>query len=117
MGKTKTSFKCGGDNPKWKGGKHETIKGYIRIRTKENRGKFQHRLIIERMLVDPICLRYVFPEVGKIPVGMTVEHLDHRRAHNCSGNLMLLDKAIHDAISGMHRWYLASRDYSNDVPF
>jgi hypothetical protein len=32
----------------------------------------------------------------------TVEHVDHRRTHNCPANLLLLDKRIHDAISSAH---------------
>jgi hypothetical protein len=117
LARTKTSFGSGENNPKWKGGLHQTNKGYIRIRTKKNRDKFAHRVVVEEMLQNPLCAEYVFPERGKIPEGMTVEHVDHRRAHNCRGNLMLLDKRIHDAISTDYRWLLARQEYEDEVPF
>lgn len=31
-----------------------------------------------------------------IPPGMTIHHWDHRKQHNCYGNLQLLQKCIHD---------------------
>jgi hypothetical protein len=56
-----------------------------------------------------MCLEqcyYVLP-MGKnglptLPEWATVEHLDHRKQHNCRQNLMMLDKRIHDAISLDH---------------
>jgi hypothetical protein len=56
-----------------------------------------------------MCLEqcyYVLP-IGKnglptLPEWATVEHVDHKKQHNCRENLMLLDKQIHDAISLSH---------------
>lgn len=77
----------------------------MRLKTRANRGRYEHRVVIEKLLANPIALPYVFPERGVIPAGMTVEHVDHQRAHNCHGNLMLLDKRIHDKISWWTKKY------------
>jgi hypothetical protein len=47
-----------------------------------------------------------YPVTYGLPPGLTVEHLDHDRVHNCMCNLMLLDKRIHDAISIRHRYVM-----------
>jgi len=54
---------------------------------------------MEKMLERPLCACYVFPNKGVIPEGLTVEHIDHRRSHNCPENLMLLAERIHNAIT------------------
>ena len=54
---------------------------------------------METLLLHPIAASYVFPVPGVIPEGMTVEHVDHHKPHNCIGNLMLLDVRIHNALS------------------
>lgn len=68
-------------------GYYVTEKGYLRYSAGPKRGKYVHRAVMEGVIGGPI------------PEGMTVEHLDHDRQHNCRQNLMLLDKAIHDYIS------------------
>jgi hypothetical protein len=64
-----------------------TAKGYARYTAGKLRNKLVHRVVMEKIIGGPI------------PPGMTVEHLDHRRAHNCWQNLMLLDARIHNYIS------------------
>jgi hypothetical protein len=79
--------------------------GYLQI---TRRGPYRNWLVHRKVMLD-MCLEqcyYVLP-IGKnglptLPDGMTVEHIDHRRQHNCRQNLMLLDKRIHDAISLDH---------------
>jgi len=99
-------FEAGQRNPKWTGGRPLNTKGYVRLKTRENRYKYEHRVVMERLLQEPLCAEYVFPERGKIPEKMTVEHLDHVRTHNCHQNLMLLEKCIHDSISLAYRAYI-----------
>jgi len=77
----------GSAHPRFIRGTYLTEKGYVRISSGADRGKYEHRAVMERLIGGPI------------PAGMTVEHIDHRRAHNCWQNLMLLDKRIHDFIS------------------
>ena len=46
---------------------------------------------------------YPVDEKTGLPVGLDVHHVDFDKEHNCVGNLILLDTAIHVAISGW--WY------------
>ena len=78
----------------------------MKLKTREHFNKYEHRVVMERMLAAPLCAEYVFPgpgEKGKIPQGMTVHHNDHSRTHNCIPNLMLLSTSIHNALSKA-RW-------------
>jgi hypothetical protein len=51
-----------------------------------------------------MCREQCYYDVREgLPKGMTVEHIDHNRQHNCPENLMLLDSRIHDYISS-HHW-------------
>lgn len=111
--------KPGTKNSKWKGGTHTSYKGYLRIGTRLNRNKYVHRHLMEELLRKPIASGYVFvlSEKSKkgvgvkvkkgdkdnrvsvsnlIPPGMTIHHWDHRKQHNCYGNLQLLQTCIHD---------------------
>jgi hypothetical protein len=97
-------FRGGRQNPNWTGGRHVTARGYVRLKTKVGRGKYEHRFVMENLLRDPIGLLFIGG--GEIPDGMHVHHCDHNRRHNCEGNLMLLDSAIHNWISLAHRRYL-----------
>ena len=103
---------AGPKNGKWRGGVCLNEKGYRRITSGKHRNKYEHRRVIEKLLEFPIS--YMFHGDGKIPEGMTVEHLDHIRTHNCCGNLMLLEKTIHDRISIMGQRYY--REHWNDPP-
>lgn len=91
--------KSGQEHPRWRGGVTLNGKGYRRIMAGPHRGKYEHRKVMEDLLTVPLCAGYVFPGAGKIPPNMTVEHIDHQRAHNCHSNLMLLDSRIHNAIT------------------
>jgi|ERR1017187_1917253 hypothetical protein len=99
-------FFGGGLNPNWRGGRHTTKKGYVRLATRVGRGKYEHRFVMEQMLAAPVGL--LFAGDGEIPAGMHVHHCDGDRRHNCQGNLMLLGEAIHNAISRSYRAYLAA---------
>ena len=84
-------------------------KGYVQIiRRGPWRGWLQHRQVMLWALQESLYW-HNHPQVadGKIPDGMTVEHLDHKKAHNCIENLMLLDKRIHDYISLDHAHMMA----------
>lgn len=96
----------GSKNSKWAGGNHLSSKGYRRISTKESRNKYEHRHIMEQLLLRPVAAHYVFCGDGVIPSGMDVHHWDHRNTHNCEGNLQLLDKAIHNAIEQHYRKWI-----------
>jgi hypothetical protein len=74
--------------------------GYVQIIHRGPwRGWLEHRKVMLEMCRE-MC--YYPIEDGKLPAGFTVDHLDHRRQHNCPENLMLLDKRIHDALSLAH---------------
>jgi hypothetical protein len=97
-------FASGPDNPRWAGGRHTTGKGYVRLKTRVGRGKYEHRFVMEQMLRAPVGL--MFAGEGKIPAGMDVHHFDGNRQHNCQGNLMLLQACIHNAISRSYKKFL-----------
>lgn len=99
-------FAVGHHNPKWRGGKHQNEKGYVRLMTRAGRNKYEHRFVMETLLKSPIGL--MFAGDGQIPENMTVHHVDHRVTHNCPQNLMLLAKPIHDSMSYDRRLYLAA---------
>lgn len=82
--------------------------------------EYEHRYIMRKMLEKPMCAGYVFPTSGVIPSSMTVHHVDYEKAHNCVGNLMLLQRCIHNHISRAHQQYV--RDHweaylENQLPF
>ena len=104
MARAATRFRAAALHPFWRGGRHTTGKGYVRLKTREGRDKYEHRFVMERMLAAPIGL--MFAGDGEIPAGMHVHHCDGGRRHNCQGNLMLLQECIHNAISRAHRAYL-----------
>ena len=60
---------------------------------------------MEELLRDPIGLVF-YPAEGRIPDWATVHHNDYDKVHNCHGNLMLLDRHIHNALSRAYRAYL-----------
>ena len=78
-----------------------TSKGYKRIYSGPDRGKYEHRVVM-RELCKVWCY-YPVDEGTGLPVGLDVHHVDFDKEHNCAGNLILLDTAIHVAISGW--WY------------
>ncbi len=99
--------KRGTDSPSWKQGYSINEKGYQKVRTRHaNYNKYVHRVVIEKLLENPLCADYVFPIKGQIPPGMVVHHTDHCRTHNCHGNLQLLAVRIHNILSSGHRKYL-----------
>lgn len=73
-----------------------TSKGYLRHTAGPIRGRYVHR---ETLAV--LCRVWCYYPLAAdgLPAGFTVEHLDHRRAHNCHTNLILLQKEIHDYLS------------------
>lgn len=77
-----------------KKGYYITRKGYVRISAGLHRGKYQHRKRAEDLLRNPIGL--TFTPGQDIPETITIHHVDFRCAHNCIGNLLFLDKRIHD---------------------
>lgn len=72
-----------------------TKKGYIRITSGEHRHKYQHRRVVEHLLETEW-----HPFFGdRLPDSVDVHHCDGIHAHNCHCNLLILDRAIHAAIS------------------
>jgi hypothetical protein len=78
-------------------GVHLSHKGYIRISSGPNRNKFAHRVVMAG-LASVWCYYPLNPSTG-LPDGFDVEHQDHRRAHNCHQNLILIDHTIHCYLS------------------
>lgn len=104
---------AGPRNGKWRGGKTFTKKGYIQFNHGEHRNKYEHRVIIEK-LIRSRTGGLVWINQIQIPENMTVHHNDHRRAHNCNDNLMLLEKAIHDYLSICDARRKAERELHGD---
>ena len=96
--------KIGAGHPRFVRGFYETGKGYLRISSGPDRGKFVHKKVMEVMLAETdtstlAALGIAACAPAKIPERFHVEHLDHRRKHNCPENLILLEAAIHNHIS------------------
>jgi hypothetical protein len=95
-----------GRGQKWRLGMGRGVRlhpdGYLQV---TRRGPYRFWME-HRMVMMEACKEWCYYDVsdGKLPERLTVEHLDHNRQHNCRGNLMLLDKVIHDAISLEYRW-------------
>jgi hypothetical protein len=85
---------------RWKGGKRINQYGYVQFTAGEFRFKLEHRVVVET-LSGPLALN------RKLRDDEEVHHIDFRRSHNCPINLLLLDKVIHDAISGKHGFWMA----------
>lgn len=78
------------------GGRHLNAKGYVRLSTGPLRGQYEHRAVMAGMARE-FC--YYPLEANGLPRGFQVEHVDHKRTHNCAENLLLLDARIHDHLS------------------
>lgn len=107
-------------NGKWNGGCFINGEGYRRISSGKFRGWYEHKVVIHKLLESPVS--YMFTPGQEVPRGFHIHHIDHIKAHNCAGNLMLLGKPIHDAISNDHKAYVAAHfsEYcaaGEEVPF
>jgi hypothetical protein len=72
-----------------------TRKGYVRVTSGPFRHEYYHRLLVKFLL-------WGYPHVvwGRdLPANIHVHHVDHDKRHNSIGNFLLLDEAIHNAIS------------------
>lgn len=76
--------------------------GYLQLTRGIHRFKLVHRAVMEAMLMSPIGLLF-FAHPGRIPDGMHVHHQDWNKRHNCQGNLLLLDSAIHNWLSNRQK--------------
>jgi hypothetical protein len=84
-------------NGKYKNG-YCLSKGYVRITAGRNRGKYAHRVVCEELLSSPLSYMLIAWN-GKIPKGVTIHHVNYNKTDNTPGNLMFLDKPIHDFLS------------------
>ncbi|SRR5712692_6152286 len=69
-------------HPRWKGGKYTRPDGYVEITAGPDRGKYEHRAVVEKLLGGPL------------PEGYEVGHNDFRRGHNCPSNLILMQECF-----------------------
>lgn len=83
LDKRPSGFKPGSLHPRWKHGRVLTAKGYVRITAGSDRNRYEHRVILERLLGRPLRLNE------------EVHHIDFKRSHNCPDNLLLLDEVFH----------------------
>jgi len=70
-------------NPKWKGGTTTTKEGYVRVKTKKNRDKYEHRLIVEQQ------------QGRKLSRSTHVHHRNRVRDDNRLSNLQPLPASQH----------------------
>lgn len=78
-------------------GMHVSDKGYLRYSSGPLRNRYVHRVALAELCAE-WCYYPLDPRTG-LPFGMTVEHVDHHKQHNCISNLLLLDIRIHNALS------------------
>lgn len=68
-------------------------KGYVQvIRRGLDRWKYVHRLAVAKLCRE-FCF-HVLSEDG-LPAGFDVHHIDFDKQHNCPGNLLLIEHALH----------------------
>lgn len=102
----------GEQHPRWKGGKHRSKHGYVRLTAGPNRGKYEHRVIASSA--------WERTHGKALPVGYQVHHMDFCRWHNCLENLLILGPGLHVAghVDGWRRdkeGRFSGAD--NEVPF
>lgn len=86
----------GEQHPRWKGGIHRHVKGYLRYSAGANRGKMVHRVVVESLDKEGPChLR------GPLAAA-EIHHLNWNRRCNCPWNLLVLFNGIHDKFSAEH---------------
>lgn len=91
-----------------KPGKGYTIteKGYCRITSGPDRNKYQHRVVTAKLAKE-----WCYWPLGKggLPDGFVVHHMDFDKQHNCHGNLLLIQREIHDEL-GWAWWDVLYRE-------
>lgn len=70
-------------NPSWKGGKHITEEGYVKVCIGKKKYRYEHRLVMEEKLGR------------KLDFNETVHHKNHNRQDNRSENLEILSRSEH----------------------
>lgn len=100
--------------------------GYLKYHRHPYRNLYHHRVVAQQMVDDTPASRRVL-----IPPVWVVHHIDWDKLHNCPGNLLLLEPALHDAMTHSHlgrprdgqgRWRErppkpARRNGKDEVPF
>lgn len=79
----------------WGKGVVKTKAGHLRYTSpKEKRGKYVHREVAERMLLDtPYSIRLL------VPWPYEVHHMDYDKENNRPDNLILLDIRLHSSLT------------------
>lgn len=85
-------------SPRWKGGKTITKRGYVRITAGPDRGKYEHRLVAQRLFEN----NTISPLVVQWDKGLEIHHMDFDHANNLPSNLLVLHPFIHARSS--HTW-------------
>lgn len=83
----------GPKNPRWRGGRTVTAKGYSQITAGAWRNWLEHRALVAHLLAHNEISPAVMPR--EIPDGWVVHHMDGNRRHNCPHNLLLSPGAFH----------------------
>lgn len=112
-------YPTGDQHPRFSGGKRITEKGYVRFTSGRNMGMREHRVVIEElMLADRLReITTAFADAviatvrnpPRLRPDQDVHHMDWQRAHNCPQNLLVLDEAIHHAISRSNQYTKTAR--------
>lgn len=118
------SYQPGAAHPRFTDGEFVNEHGYVRVSTGRTHMKYKHRTVIEGLILEQAILQVVrvydaaagvlscadvttdIMEIvmnpPQIPPKVHVHHIDGDRQNNCCCNLMLLDSAIHGAITRAH---------------
>jgi hypothetical protein len=83
-----TGYKRGA-HPTWKGGRHITDEGYVRVYAPDHPWPRRSKYIYEHVLIMEL-------ELGRrLLASESVHHLDHDRANNARSNLELTTRSAH----------------------
>lgn len=102
-------FLPGPANPNWRGGMRINVDGYRQVTAGPNRGKYEHRLVASRCMMETYG-RELRPDEE-------VHHQNWVRSCNHDWNLIVMDEAIHHGINTNHKGRRKGNGNGKDTRF